>query len=108
MKIIGADELLVERRVVKALILGLTGVGNASLLRALDPARGLFFDIEAADLAVQDVPVDTIRVHDCPMARAEAFIGLGGETFAKSSATPITAPITADCAPRRSFHRIAS
>jgi hypothetical protein len=39
------------------------------------------------------------------VARAEEIIGLGGETFAKSSGTPITAPITADCAPRRSFHR---
>jgi hypothetical protein len=101
MKIIGADERLAERRGVKALIVGLTGVGKTSLLRTLDPARVLFFDVEAGDLAVQDVPVDTIRVDDWPMARAEEIIGLGGETCAKSSATPITA----DCAPRRSFHR---
>jgi hypothetical protein len=69
MKIIGADERLAERRGVKALIVGPTGVGKTSLLRTLDPARVLFFDVEAGDLAVQDVPVDTIRVDDWPMAR---------------------------------------
>ena len=45
MKIIGADERLAERRGVKALIVGLTGVGKTSLLRTLDPARVLFFDV---------------------------------------------------------------
>jgi hypothetical protein len=35
------------------------------------------------------------------IARAAMIIGLGGETCAKSSATPITT----GCAPRRSFHR---
>jgi hypothetical protein len=69
MKIIGADERLAEHRGVKALIVGPTGVGKTSLLHQLDPARVLFFDVEAGDLAVQGVPVDTIRVDDWPMAR---------------------------------------
>jgi hypothetical protein len=69
MKIIGADERLADRRGVKALILGSSGVGKTSLLRTLKPTRTLFVDIEAGDLSVQDVPVDTIRIDDWPTAR---------------------------------------
>ena len=69
MKIIGADERLAERRGVKALIVGPAGVGKTSLLRTVDPARTLFVDVEAGDLSVQDVPVDTIRLDDWPAAR---------------------------------------
>jgi AAA domain len=69
MQIISADQRLAEPRGVKALIVGPTGVGKTSLLRTLDPVRTLFVDIEAGDLSVQDVPVDTIRVHDWPTAR---------------------------------------
>ena len=35
----------------------------------LDPTCTLFVDVEAGDLAVQDVPVDTIRLHDWTTAR---------------------------------------
>jgi hypothetical protein len=69
MKIISADVRLAERRGVKALIAGPAGVGKTSLLRTLDLERTLFIDIEAGDLSVQDVPVDTIRVDDWPSAR---------------------------------------
>ena len=69
MKIISADQRLAERRGVKALIVGPAGVGKTSLLRTLDPAHVLFLDVEAGDLAVQDVPVDTIRLDDWPTAR---------------------------------------
>jgi hypothetical protein len=69
MNIIGADRRLSEKRGVKALIVGPTGVGKTSLLRTLDPARTLFADVEAGDLSVQDVPVDTIRIADWPAAR---------------------------------------
>ena len=51
------------------LIVGPTGVGKTTLLRTLDPTRTLFLDIEAGDLSVQDVPVDTLRVDDWPTAR---------------------------------------
>jgi hypothetical protein len=69
MKIIGADERLAEQRGVKALIAGPTAVGKTSLLRTLDPARTLFVDIEAGDLSVQDVKVDTIRIDAWSSAR---------------------------------------
>jgi hypothetical protein len=51
------------------LIIGPAGVGKTSLLRTLDPKRTLFVDGEAGDLAVQDVPVDTLRIDDWPAAR---------------------------------------
>jgi AAA domain len=67
--IIGADQRLNEKRGVKALIVGPPGVGKTSLLRTLNPVRTLFVDIEAGDLSVQDVPVDTARIDDWPSAR---------------------------------------
>src|SRR5215469_12722718 len=69
LKIITTDERLAERRGVKAPIVGPSGVGKTSLLRTLDPTHTLFFDVEAGDLAVQDVPVDTVRVDDWSTAR---------------------------------------
>jgi hypothetical protein len=58
-----------ERRGAKVLLLGPTAVGKTSQLRSLVPARTLFLDAEAGDLAVIDLPVPTIRVDDWPTAR---------------------------------------
>jgi len=69
MKIIGADQRLAESHGVKALIIGPAGVGKTSLLRTLDWAHTLFVDVEAGDLAVQEVPVDTVRLDDWTTAR---------------------------------------
>jgi hypothetical protein len=68
-KIIGADQRLSEKRGPKILLGGPTGVGKTSLLRTLDPDRTLFIDVEAGDLSVLDVPVDTIRIDDWASAR---------------------------------------
>lgn len=59
--IITADERMKQRRGVKALILGPAGVGKTSLLKTIDHTSTLFVDLEAGDLAVQDVPVDQMR-----------------------------------------------
>jgi hypothetical protein len=69
MKIISADQRLAERRGAKILIVGPSGVGKTSLLRTLGMARTLFLDVEAGDLSVQDVPVDTLRIDDWSTAR---------------------------------------
>jgi AAA domain len=61
MRIIGADERMREKSGVKMLIVGPAKVGKTSLLRTVDPKRTLFIDLEAGDLAVKDVPVDTLR-----------------------------------------------
>jgi hypothetical protein len=50
-----------ENRGVKALIVGPAGVGKTTLLRTVDPASTLFVDLEAGDLAIQDLQVDTLR-----------------------------------------------
>jgi hypothetical protein len=69
MQIIKADQRLIEQRGVKLLIVGPAGVGKTSLLRTLDPARVLFIDVEAGDLSVLDLPIDTVRTDDWATAR---------------------------------------
>lgn len=60
-RIISADERMSQDRGVKALIVGPAGVGKTTLLRTIDPKTTLFVDLEAGDLAVQDVKVDTFQ-----------------------------------------------
>ena len=69
MKIISADERLAEQRGAKILIVGPTGVGKTTLLRTLNTSSTLFVDIEAGDLAVQDLKVRTVRINDWSAAR---------------------------------------
>jgi hypothetical protein len=74
---ISADERLREERGVKILLLGPPGVGKTSQLRTLDPKSTLFVEIESGDLAVIDVPVDTVRLPDWPAAR-DVAVRIGG------------------------------
>ncbi len=60
-KIISADERMAQDKGVKALIVGPAGVGKTTLLRTLDAKSTLFIDLEAGDLAVQDVKMDSFR-----------------------------------------------
>jgi hypothetical protein len=86
MNIITATERLTEPHGVKMLIVGPSGVGKTSLLRTLMSTTALFVDSEAGDLAVQDVPVDTIRIDDWPTARDLACrIGGPNASFAPTS-----------------------
>jgi hypothetical protein len=60
-KIISASERMKENKGVKALIVGPAGVGKTTLLRTIDLKSTLFVDLEAGDLAVQDLEIDTLR-----------------------------------------------
>jgi len=59
--IITADQRLAETRGVKAAIFGPSGSGKTTLLRTLKSSTTLFYDLEAGDLAVEGLGVDTIR-----------------------------------------------
>jgi hypothetical protein len=59
------------------LIVGPTGVGKTSLLRTLPLPTTSFIDIEAGDLAVQDLAVDTLRPRTWPECR-DLAVALAG------------------------------
>jgi hypothetical protein len=59
--IVTADERMEQVKGVKALIVGPAGVGKTSLLRTCDLPSTLFVDLEAGDLSIQDLHIDTMR-----------------------------------------------
>ena len=59
--IITADQRLAEMRGVKAAIFGASGSGKTTLLRTLKSSTTLFYDLEAGDLAIEGLAIDTIR-----------------------------------------------
>ena len=75
--IISAQQRMAERKGVKLLMLGKSGIGKTTRLKDLDPATTLFLDIEAGDLAVADWPGDTIRPASWPESR-DFFVFLAG------------------------------
>lgn len=82
--IITADQRLAEQRGIKGCIFGKPGIGKTHLIKTLNPATTLFFDLEAGDLAIGDWPVDTIRPRKWEDCRKFAlFIGGGNPALAK-------------------------
>ena len=74
--IITADQRLAERRGVKGVLVGKSGIGKTSQLWTLKPSATLFFDLEAGDLAVEGWAGDTVRPRTWQECRDFAvFIG---------------------------------
>jgi hypothetical protein len=77
MKIIAAADRTAGQRGAKALVVGPTGVGKTTLIRGLDLSTTLFVDVEAGDLSVQDVAVDTLCPRTWPECRDLAVVLVG-------------------------------
>jgi hypothetical protein len=75
--IISADQRLAEKRGVKGVLVGKSGIGKTSQLWTLDAARTLFVDLEAGDLAVESWSGDTLRPRTWPECR-DVAVFLGG------------------------------
>jgi ABC-type arginine transport system ATPase subunit len=89
MQIISADERLCEPRGAKTLLVGPPGVGKTSLLRTVKLPESLFLDIDAGDLSVLDLGVDTIRLDDWQTARDVAVQVAGpNKSFHQPCLTP--------------------
>ena len=61
MIIVKASDRMKERGGIKAALFGPSGVGKTTLLKTLDPAKTLFFDLEAGSLAVEGWAGDEVR-----------------------------------------------
>lgn len=59
--IITADQRAAETHGIKLLIMGVPGIGKTSLLWTLMHSKVLFMDLEAGDLAIEGLQVDSIR-----------------------------------------------
>ena len=84
-----------RQRKVNVALFGPAGIGKTTQLKTLSPETTLLIDLEAGDLALQDFPVDRIRVmdeakklgiHPWQMARALACILAGPDPTDQSIA----------------------
>lgn len=95
--IVTADQRLSEVRGVKAAIFGASGQGKTTLLRTLNASTTLFFDLEAGDLAVEGLAIDTIRPRTWTECRDFAVF-IGGPNPALRAEQPYSpAHFTAVC-----------
>ena len=76
LRIVTADERLAQRRGIKGVITGPSGIGKTSLAWTLDAATTLFLNAEAGDLSLQGWQGDMIEARTWTQARDLAcFIG---------------------------------
>jgi hypothetical protein len=68
-RIITADQRMAERRGIKGVLAGGSGIGKTSQLWTVDAGSTLFVNLEAGELAVQGWPGDEVRVRDWDLAR---------------------------------------
>jgi len=74
--IISADQRLAEKRGIKGVIFGASGIGKTSLLWTMEAESTLFFDLEAGDLAIEGWAGDSVRPQTWQECRDFAvFIG---------------------------------
>ena len=74
--IISADQRMAEKRGIKGVIFGASGIGKTSLLWTMDAESTLFFDLEAGDLAIEGWAGDSVRPQTWQECRDFAvFIG---------------------------------
>lgn len=85
MKIITADQRLAEKKKIKGAIFGPHGIGKTSLMRTLDPSKTLFLDLEGGDLAIQDCPVDQIKIRTWENALDMACLITGPDPARRSN-----------------------
>ena len=85
--IISVDERLKQKRGVKIVMLGVSGIGKTSQLKTLPEQSTLFVDLEAGDLAVRDWKGDTIRPNTWPEFR-DLVVFLAGPNPALPAEAP--------------------
>lgn len=85
--IISVDERLKQKRGVKIVMLGVSGIGKTSQLKTLPEQTTLFVDLEAGDLAVRDWKGDTIRPKTWPEFR-DLVVFLAGPNPALPAEAP--------------------
>jgi hypothetical protein len=88
-KIITAEERMAERRGIKGVIFGPSGIGKTSLLYTLQADTTLFIDLEAGDLAVEGLQIDSVRPRTWEEFRDFAVF-LGGPNPARRADQPFS------------------
>jgi len=87
--IITADQRRAQRRGVKIVILGVSGIGKTTQLKSLDTHSTLFIDLEAGDLSVSTWDGDCLRPRTWPEFR-DLVVYLAGPNPALPDQSPFS------------------
>ena len=83
-KIVTAEERMNQRKPIKGAIFGPHGIGKTSLLWTVNPDKTLFLNLEGGELAIQDCPVDMIRIQTWEEAMNMACLVTGPDPSRRS------------------------